>query len=532
MAIKVGGTTVIDDSRQLSNIASVDATTVAALGAAGVGGGGEVDFVASGAISNGDVVVLNSDGTVSVVSETITELNPVTAETAVAISGQTGANYVSSAFDPNNNLLLFTYQDGSNSNYGTLVAASISGSTLTFGTPAVFNSGNTADTYVAYDTIANKAIISYRDSGDVGKIKTVVATISGINSISFGAENQVSSTGGRYPSLAHDTANNKWVINYQDEGVGYDAHAIVGTVSGTSMSFGTKVRIVTSGVGTSSNFTVYDPNSGKVVVGCRYGDGSATPTFVGTVSGTSISFGSAVNLTTNGVYPSAIYDPVSNNLLFIYSDANDLDKGKARVGTVSGTSISYSTVQTYSSNDTQGGPADIAYSPTTQSFLISFCDMGASQAAKVIRANVSGTSVSFQTEVSTTGIADTNAGVKVAYDTQSDKFAVFYANNNSSDTGTAVVINETTVTTDATNYIGVAAEAISNAATGAITIDGGVNEGQTGLTIGSTYYVANDGSLSTTNNGRKIGKAISSTKLLVNTALSATEMDAYLGGLV
>ena len=38
MAIKVGGTTVIDDSRALSNIASVDATTATAIGAAGVGG--------------------------------------------------------------------------------------------------------------------------------------------------------------------------------------------------------------------------------------------------------------------------------------------------------------------------------------------------------------------------------------------------------------------------------------------------------------------------------------------------------------
>ena len=37
MAIKVGGTTVIDDSRALSNIASVDATTVTALSAAGAG---------------------------------------------------------------------------------------------------------------------------------------------------------------------------------------------------------------------------------------------------------------------------------------------------------------------------------------------------------------------------------------------------------------------------------------------------------------------------------------------------------------
>ena len=38
MAIKVNGTTVINDSRQLQNVASVDATTVAAMGAAGVGG--------------------------------------------------------------------------------------------------------------------------------------------------------------------------------------------------------------------------------------------------------------------------------------------------------------------------------------------------------------------------------------------------------------------------------------------------------------------------------------------------------------
>ena len=39
MAIKVNGTTVINDSRALTNIASVDAATVTALGNAGVGGG-------------------------------------------------------------------------------------------------------------------------------------------------------------------------------------------------------------------------------------------------------------------------------------------------------------------------------------------------------------------------------------------------------------------------------------------------------------------------------------------------------------
>lgn len=42
MAIKVNGTTVINDSRQLQNIASLDATTTATISAAGGGGGWEL----------------------------------------------------------------------------------------------------------------------------------------------------------------------------------------------------------------------------------------------------------------------------------------------------------------------------------------------------------------------------------------------------------------------------------------------------------------------------------------------------------
>jgi|SaaInl85LU_5_DNA_1037374.scaffolds.fasta_scaffold09347_2 hypothetical protein len=60
MAIKVNGTTVINDSRQLQNVASVDATTVAALGAAGVGGG-NLDFSTT-SYSNTSVFTKPADG--------------------------------------------------------------------------------------------------------------------------------------------------------------------------------------------------------------------------------------------------------------------------------------------------------------------------------------------------------------------------------------------------------------------------------------------------------------------------------------
>ena len=45
MAIQVNGTEVISNSRALNNITSVDATTAAAVGAAGVGGFAEVLFL-------------------------------------------------------------------------------------------------------------------------------------------------------------------------------------------------------------------------------------------------------------------------------------------------------------------------------------------------------------------------------------------------------------------------------------------------------------------------------------------------------
>ena len=52
MAIKVNGTTVINDSRSLTNIASVDAATVTTLSNAGVGGGGATEFITKATVSS------------------------------------------------------------------------------------------------------------------------------------------------------------------------------------------------------------------------------------------------------------------------------------------------------------------------------------------------------------------------------------------------------------------------------------------------------------------------------------------------
>lgn len=74
----------------------------------------------------------------------------------------------------------------------------------------------------------------------------------------------------------------------------------------------------------------------------------------------------------------------------------------------------------------------------------------------------------------------------------------------------------TTLAANADDWVGIAFENISDGATGFIQTRGNVDSNQTGLTAKSVYYVDTDGSLTTSSGGgRKIGKALSTTRLLI-----------------
>ena len=98
MAIKVQGTTVIDDSRNLKNSVNLNATgNVYANTFIGDGSqltnlppsSGTVTAVASGALSDGSTVVINSDGTVSAVDPVAA---PLTSTNYIGISAGAYAN--------------------------------------------------------------------------------------------------------------------------------------------------------------------------------------------------------------------------------------------------------------------------------------------------------------------------------------------------------------------------------------------------------------------------------------------------------
>ena len=108
---------------------------------------------------------------------------------------------------------------------------------------------------------------------------------------------------------------------------------------------------------------------------------------------------------------------------------------------------------------------------------------------------------------------------RAIYDSFNNKVVISYKNDGNSNYGTSSVYTVSGTSTNLTseNYIGIAAEAISNGATGKINIVGGVNTGQTGLTTAQTYFVQTNGTLATSASSISVvaGTAISSTKVLV-----------------
>ena len=476
------------------------------------GGGGSFDAVASGSLSDGSTVIVNSDGTVSVVAQegfTAGPGTPSVFESAVAA-------YTSATFDSSSNKVVIVYQDVGNSNYGTAVVGTVSGTSISFGTPVVFESASVTYNSATFDSANNKVVIAYRDDGSSSYGTAVVGTVSG-TSISFGTPVVFESASTWNISATFDSANNKVVIAYADfENSNYGT-AVVGTVSGTSISFGTPV--VLNSASTLFSSVTFDSNSNKVVIAYNdFGNSSYGTAVVGTVSGTSISFGTPVVFKSGPTYNiAATFDSTNNKVVIAYRDLGNSNYGTAVVGTVSGTSISFGTPVVFENATTDYTSA--TFDSANNKVVIVYRDRGNSDYGTAIVGTVSGTSISFETSVVFENA--TTDYTSAIFDSNSNKVVIAYGDAGNSDYGTAVVYQtvdgplETNLTAE--NYAGISSAAYSDAATATIQTAGSVDDAQSGLTPGQAYYVQGDGTLGLTPGTPSVfaGVAINATSLLI-----------------
>lgn len=404
----------------------------------------EATIVASGTLPNGKPVVVNADGTVSVVSGVAQSIG-----SSVVFEAAT-TRYVAAVFDSNSNKVVVVYRDNGNSEFGTAIVGTVSGTSINFGSPATFGTSFGADYISAtFDSNSNKVVVAYANSGNSLYGTAVVGTVSG-TSISFGTPVVFNSSGTDEIGTTFDSNSNKVVIAYRDSGNFSYGTAIVGTVSGTSISFGSES--VFESANSSFISAVFDSSNNKVVISYRdIGNSSYGTAVVGTVSGTSISFGTPVVFKNSSVAPFAVFDSNSNKVVIGYADGSNSNYGTAIVGTVSGTSISFGSAVVIYQGTADGFKG--AFDSNANKVIFTFKENGATVYGVIVPVQVSGSTVSAEPAV--TFFNGTHSSLYTVFDSNSNKTVINYTDNGNSQYGNSIVFQAGSTNLTAENYIGI-----------------------------------------------------------------------------
>ena len=319
------------------------------------------------------------------------------------------------------------YYDGGNSSYGTAIVGTVSGNTISYGAEYVFNAAITYE-LSATTLDATHFVVTYRDNGNFDYGTAIVGTVSGGNTISYGAE-YVFNSGTTYgtSSVTLDAAH--FVVTYRDAGNSYYGTAIVGTVSGGDIiSYG--AEYVFNNANTYYNSAATLDAAHFVVAYADGGNSFYSTAIVGTVSGSTITYGAEYvfnDAYSNGYSPTTLD---ATHFVVVYADNGNGDYGTAVVGTVSGGDIiSYGAEYVFKSSSTS------AVSATTLDntrFVVAYYRF--SCYAKV--GTVSGNTITYGTEFLFNS-GTTNVCSATTLD--ADLFVISYRDDSHSSYGTAIV---------------------------------------------------------------------------------------------
>ena len=448
--------------------------------------GKTIEATATATIASKKPVILNSAGTVTEVVE-----SSDSAGSATVFESAT-SSFIATTFDSSNNKVVVAYRDAGNSNYGTAAVGTVSGDTISYGTPVVFESGATEWCAATFDSSNNKVVIAYRDEDNSNYGTGVVGTVSG-TSISFGTPVVFSSSSTMRIAATFDTNNNAVAIAYVDFGNSEYGTAVVGTVSGTAISFGTPV--VYESAATSWTAATFDTSYNRNVIAYMDDANSDYGTVqLGVISGTSFIFGGSpiVFATAATTYIAATYDSNLEKVVIAYRDDGNSMYGTAIVGTVTGSyTMTFGTEVLFEAD--RSDYISAAFDSSNNKAVIGYQDPNNSDYGTAIVGTVSGTTISFGTAVVFEAAGTQN--IAVTFDSNENKTVIAYTDVGNSNYGTGLVFSVGSTNLTANNFVGIADAGISTSATGTIVVQGGTIAGMSGLTTGGKYYVQDDGTL-------------------------------------
>lgn len=494
----------------------------------GSGGGSQVTAVASGALSNGDTVIINSDGTVSSVGYDSTAVSKNVPESSYVTFRSQATTSPKVAFDPNNqNRFVVAYAESISGYYsGVTAIGTVSGSSISFSDRRVFHTGYSGgEIYNIYDIsfdefTSDKFYILH----SLGSTHTmlVVGTISGstVSTSNTTVDGAANSPNGA--ALGIDAnSENKLIVAYSDS---TKCYVRTGTVSGTSVTYGTKTTINGGSTAKQIDLDTDKKTGNKFAI--SFSDTSSsnvTKCQIGTVSGTTITLGTAVSTSithSTNTKTSIRYNPTqADNAVLVCANWNDNERGEVFGITISGTTPTLGTK--VSMENTKANPFEVDFVHNTSDFLITYFDDDNSD-GRMVTGSVDDTTITLGTAFDVGGSGDRTLNMSTGFNPSSQgQFVTVYRDFLESNYGKAFMGQAATtlqvpnITTS--NYIGTSSSDYSDGDDAVINAIGSIDENQTGLTAANKYYVQEDGSLSTTEDTVSVyaGLAIDSTKLII-----------------
>jgi hypothetical protein len=467
---------------------------------------GALQAVASGSLSDGTKVIINANGTVSAVG--FSPGAPTFGSKVVYRTGPSGTARVV-VYDSFNQKVVV-------SAFNQVWVGTVSGSSISFGSPVTVptvGGNNLAVSAAAYHANAQKIVFLCSDAAGTALGYGVVGTVSG-SSISFGTPavfNSSATANLRY--AVYDPINQVVVFSYSISSVN-ESHVQAAAVSGTDVSFGTRVLVRNVNVLAALS---YDTNAQKIVA-AYVGASNFGRARVCTVTGTSISLGTDVTFNAAATSDiTIVYDPNSQNHVIAFRDSNSF--ATARTATVSGTGFSFfgnkltlNSIETYFTSAVYDSFAGRCVLFGLTNFSNSF--------AFVV--SVSGTTITLNhAEIFNNGSATAFA----AFDASANRVVLAYADpvNSQADTSRVMETAPPVTNLTATNFIGISNGVYTGGQTATIQTVGSVDDAQSGLVAGQAYYVQPDGTLSTTPGVPSVfaGTAVSASNLLIAKTLES-----------
>lgn len=260
--------------------------------------------------------------------------------TASSFSVGTGVGYgrsdnrISLSYDSANQKIVVVCVDGSTS-FSRALVGTVSGTTLSWGTAYDFGVAF-PEMAICFDPSTGKHLAIGRQVSNT--VCGAVGTVSG-TTISFGSIIQLNASGEPgFASLAYSNTAQKIAVSFKGAST---VNTFVATISGSSVSVGSVASF--SGDGGHYTTMCYDSYLDKMI--CTYKEVTSTyiSTRTGTISGTSISWGSAtvIQSAASTYIGSSTFDTARNRTAAIWDNGSTVYSATIKAGSLSLTSDNF-----------------------------------------------------------------------------------------------------------------------------------------------------------------------------------------------